>query len=88
MLICCIHGHKELLNLLIEASISGQLAEPIEVNLGNHQGLTHLNCLSIKGDFDMIKCLVSRGAANVNLSSPKGCTPLIYAGRGGFSEVV
>ena len=36
----------------------------------------------------MIKCLVSRGAANVNLSSPKGCTPLIYAGRGGFSEVV
>ncbi len=24
----------------------------------------------------------------MNLSSPKGCTPLIYAGRGGYNEIV
>jgi ankyrin repeat protein len=36
LLICCIHGHKEILSLLIEASISGQLPEPIETNLANH----------------------------------------------------
>ena len=36
----------------------------------------------------MVKNLVSRGGANVNQTSPKGCTPLIYAGRGGYSEVV
>lgn len=36
LLLCCIHGHRELLSLLVEASISGQLTEPIEVNLANH----------------------------------------------------
>ena len=36
----------------------------------------------------MVKCLVSRGGAKVDQSSPKGCTPLIYAGRGGYSRVV
>lgn len=36
LLLCCIHGHGDLLSVLIEASISGQLAEPIEVNLANH----------------------------------------------------
>ena len=36
----------------------------------------------------MVQCLVSRGGANINQTSPKGCTPLIYAGRGGYSTVV
>lgn len=36
----------------------------------------------------MVKLLISRGGANVDQTSPKGCTPLIYAGRGGFSKVV
>lgn len=36
----------------------------------------------------MVKCLIQRGAANVNLASPKGCTPLIYAGRGGCNQIV
>jgi len=36
----------------------------------------------------MVKCLVSRGQANINQASPKGCTPLIYAGRGGYDPVV
>jgi len=36
----------------------------------------------------MVKCLVSRGNAEINQTSPKGCTPLIYAGRGGYSSVV
>ncbi len=36
----------------------------------------------------MVKSIVSRGGANVDGSSPRGCTPLIYAARGGYSEVV
>ena len=36
----------------------------------------------------MVKCLVSRGCANVDQASPKGCTPLIYAGRGGHSKCI
>ena len=36
----------------------------------------------------MVKCLVSRGGSKVDQASPKGCTPLIYAGRGGYSRVV
>ena len=74
--------------MLIEASISGQLTEPLEMNLANHQGLTPLNCASIKGDIETVKFLVQRGGAKVDQSSPKGCTPLIYAGRGGYSKIV
>jgi ankyrin repeat protein len=73
---------------LIESSISGHLAEPIEVDQADSRGLTPLNCASIKGDLEMVKNLVSRGNANTNQSSPKGCTPLMYAGRGGYSECV
>lgn len=36
----------------------------------------------------MVKILVSRGQAKVDQSSPKGCTPLIYSGRGGYSKCV
>lgn len=36
LLICCIHGHSEILNMMIEASNSGQLQEPLEVDLANH----------------------------------------------------
>ena len=74
--------------MLIEASISGHLPEPIEVDLADSRGLTPLNCSAIKGDLEMVKILVSRGNSNTNQSSPKGCTPLMYAGRGGSSECV
>lgn len=36
LLICCIHGHKEIVSLLIEASIVGHLPEQIEVDTPNH----------------------------------------------------
>lgn len=36
----------------------------------------------------MVKVLISRGGADVNQSSPKGCTPLMYSGRGGFHDCV
>ena len=36
LLVCCIHGHKEILSLLIEASIVGHLTEPLEVDRPNH----------------------------------------------------
>lgn len=88
LLVCCVHGNLEIVHMLVEASISGHLAEPIEVHIANNQGLTPLNCAAIKGDLEMTKCLVSRGGANVDQASPKGCTPLIYAGRGGYCDVV
>lgn len=74
--------------MLIEASIAGHLNEPLEVDISDHRGLTSLNCASIKGDYEMVRALVSRGGSNVNQNSPKGCTPLMYAGRGGYSECV
>jgi ankyrin repeat protein len=49
--------------MLVEASNVGHLPEPIEVDLPNHQGLTPLNCAAIKGDLEMVKCLVGRGGA-------------------------
>ena len=88
LLICCIHGFKPLISLLIESSIAGHMAEPLEIDTGDHRGLTPLNCAAIKGDLELVKILVSRGQSDVNQTSPKGCTPLIYAGRGGYSEVV
>jgi ankyrin repeat protein len=64
------------------------LPEPLEIDIKDHRGLTPLNCASIKGELSLIKVLIQRGGANTNQSSPKGCTPLMYAGRGGFSEAV
>lgn len=74
--------------MLVESSIAGHLPELLEVDLADHRGLTPLNCAAIKGDIEIVKLLVSRGRADSNKCSPKGCTPLIYAGRGGYSEVV
>lgn len=88
LLICCIHGHYELARMLIEASTSGHLPEPLEIDTKDHRGLSALNCAAIKGDFDMAKLLLINGGANVDGSSPKGCTPLLYAARGGYAEVV
>jgi hypothetical protein len=88
LLICCIHGHKSLASFLIESSIAGHLPEALDVDVKDHRGLTALNCASIKGELELVKTLVSRGGALVNQNSPKGCTPLIYAARGGYSKVV
>lgn len=44
----------------------GHLPEPLEVDTPNHQGLTPLNCAAIKGDFDIVKCLVTRGGTKVD----------------------
>jgi ankyrin repeat protein len=74
--------------MLIEASTSGHLPEPIEIDVKDHRGLSPLNCAAIKGDFDLTKLLVINGGANVDAPSPKGCTPLLYAARGGYCEVV
>lgn len=64
------------------------MTDAIEVDLANHEGLTPLNCAAIKGDLEIVKCLVQRGGANLNLESPNGATPLINAGRGGYCSVV
>ena len=87
-LLTCIHGYNDIASVLIESSIAGHLPESLEIDTGDHRGLTPLNCAAIKGDLGLVKTLLSRGNANVNQTSPKGCTPLIYAGRGGYSEVV
>jgi ankyrin repeat protein len=73
---------------LIESSIAGHLPETLDVDVKDQRGLTPLNCASIKGDLELSKILVSRGGANVNQLHVQGCTPLIYAGRGGYAEVV
>lgn len=88
LLICCIHGNFELARMLIEASTSGHLPETLEVDIKDHRGLSPLNCAAIKGDFDLTKLLIINGGANVDGTSPKGCTPLLYAARGGYAEVV
>ena len=88
LLVCCIHGYTALAGLLIESSIAGHLPETLETDTSDHRGLTALNCASIKGDLELVKILLARGQADVNQTSPKGCSPLIYAGRGGYSEVV
>ena len=41
-----------------------------------------------KGDFDMAKLLIVNAGADVDQPSPKGCSPLLYAARGGFTEIV
>jgi ankyrin repeat protein len=73
---------------LIDASVSGLLPEPLDVDLKDQRGLSPLNCAAIKGDFDIAKLLIINGNANIDQPSPKGCTPLLYAARGGYSEVV
>jgi ankyrin repeat protein len=88
LLISCIHGHFDLARMLIEANGSGHLPEPLEVDLKDHRGLSPLNCAAIKGDFDMAKLLIINGQADIDGASPKGCTPLLYAARGGYAEVV
>lgn len=88
MLVSCIHGFAPIVTLLVESSIAGHLPEPLECDTADHRGLTPLNCAAIKGDIELVKTLILRGQADVNQTSPKGCTPLIYAGRGGYSEVV
>jgi len=88
LLITTIHGHTQLASLLLESSISGLLPDPIETDVKDHRGLTPLNCASIKGELPLVQLLVQRGGANCNQTSPKGCTPLMYASRGGYSEVV
>lgn len=54
----------------------------------DHRGLTPLNCAAIRGDLKLSKLLAERGGAGVEESSPKGCTPLLYAARGGYHDVV
>lgn len=88
LLICCIHGHYELAKMLIDASISGHLPEPLECDQRDHRGLSPLNCAAIKGDFDMTRLLVINARAGVDGQSPRGCTPLLYAARGGYADVV
>lgn len=88
LLICCIHGHFELARMILEANGSGHLPEPLEVDQKDHRGLSPLNCAAIKGDFDMTKLLILNGTASVDGASPKGCTPLLYAARGGYADVV
>ena len=86
-MICCIHGHLELGKTLIEASIAGH-TEQIDVDLKDARGLTPLNCAAIKGDYRFAELLIEKGSANIEEASPKGCTPLLYAGRGGFIQIV
>lgn len=88
LLICCIHGHRELAQIIVDAHLSGHLQEPLEVDARDHRGLSCLNCTSIKGDLQMTMMLVTGAGAKVDSQSPKGCTPLLYAARGGYSDVV
>lgn len=85
---CCIHGHFDMASLIVESSIAGHTPEPLEVDMKDHRGLTSLNCAAIKGDLKLCKLLIERGGANIEESSPKGCTPLLYSARGGYHEVV
>ncbi len=36
----------------------------------------------------MVKLLKEKGGSDIEAPSPKGCTPLLYAARGGYIEVV
>jgi ankyrin repeat protein len=36
----------------------------------------------------MTQLLIGSGGARIDSPSPKGCTPLLYAARGGYAEVV
>jgi ankyrin repeat protein len=66
LLICTIHGHYDLAKVIIDASVSGLLPEPIDIDLKDHRGLSPLNCAAIKGDFGMTKLLTINGNASVD----------------------
>ena len=61
--------------MLIEASTSGLLPDPIEVDIKDHRGLSPLNCAAIKGDFDLVKLL---GSFPLNLDIPQIFRTLLY----------
>lgn len=88
LLICCIHSHKNLANILIESSIAGHTPEPLDVDMKDNRGLTPLNCTAIKGDLHFMKLLIEKGGARIDEQSPKGCTALLYAARGGYGDMV
>ena len=88
LLICWIHGHKRLAQILIDSSVAGDTPEPLDVDLKDYRGLTPLNWASIKGDINFIKMLYEKGGAKIDEASPKGWTPLLYAARGGYCEIV
>ena len=75
-------------SLIVESSLAGHTPEPLEVDLKDHRGLTPLNCSAIKGDLKLTQLLIERGGSQLEEASPKGCTPLLYAARGGYHEVV
>ena len=72
----------------MEASNSGHTSELLEVERSDNRGLTPLNCLAIRGDLKMMRTLVEKGKADIEKPGPKGCTPLLYAARGGYNEIV
>lgn len=74
--------------IIIDASISGLLPEPLDIDVKDQRGLSPLNCSAIKGDFEMVKLIVINGSSYIDQSSPKGCSPLLYAARGGYTDVV
>lgn len=68
--------------------MAGHTPEPLEVDVMDHRGLTPLNCAAIKGDLSMVRLLIEKAGAIVDQPSPKGCTALQYAARGGYHDVV
>ena len=82
LLLCCIHRHTNLAQILIESSIAGHTPEPLDINQKDLRGLTAMNCAAIIGDLDLIKILYEKGGADLEVESPKGCTPLLFAARG------
>jgi len=77
-----------LVKLLIDSSHAGDTPEPIDVDSKDHWGLIPLNCAAIKGDLELMKILIEKGKANIEEQSPKGCTALMYASRGGNADMV
>jgi ankyrin repeat protein len=72
----------------VESSIAGHTPEPLDVDLKDNRGLTPLNCTAIKGDLHFLKFLIEKGGARIDEPSPKGCTALLYAARGGYADMV
>lgn len=65
LLVACIHSHYDIAKIIIDASLSGLLPEPLDIDVKDHRGLSPLNCAAIKGDFEMVKLLVVNGGADV-----------------------
>lgn len=72
------------MEFMVDASTSGHTSEVLEVERSDNRGLTPLNCLAIRGDLKMLRSLVEKGKADIERPSPKGCTALLYAARGGY----